>query len=545
MAAKRDEQCDVVVLGSGVAGLSTAIASQTLGLRTVLLEKAARIGGGTSYSAALVWVGSNHLAKAAGIDDKPEAVLEYMHFIGGGQQVPENMHAFVSQSPAALKFFERCGVPFRLVKGVPDHYFGIAPGALAFGRSVEADLVSGAVLGPWRERVVRPDNTPYRMTAEELVSWGGMNDFSSWDSRLMEERRRNDVRGLGVGLVTHLLRCALQAGVDIRTRHAAGEILFKEDAATGVVLGNGKTLRARRGVVIATGGYESNPQLVSDYEGLPGYHSMYPDSLQGDGLVLGSRAGGAVHLVQNHMQLFLGFPVPVAGSGKRGAKGRFELRLAGIIEMCSPHTIVVNQSGRRFADESYFQHMVPKLREFDTGRHVYTNLPCFLLFDQQYAQRYSFAGRAAGEPVPDYVQRAGTLPALAKALGIAPQGLAQTVQRFNGFVERGKDEDFGRGQVKWTLAAEQRGGAPRSLGTLSKPPFYGLELRPSAASSAGLLTNRHAQLLRHDRSPIKGLYALGNAAARIEYGVGYQAGFTMASGMTFGLLAARHMRKAR
>ena len=540
MAAKWDEQCDVVVLGSGVSGLSAALAAARHGLKTILLEKAGLVGGGTSHSVALVWVGSNHLARAAGIVDKPEAVLEYMNYIGGGQAVAENMHTFVSQSPAALKFFERCGIPFSLVKNVPDHYYGIAPGALAYGRSIEAGLISGKALGRWQKRVLRPANSPYHITAEEMITWGGVNSFSSWDPKLMAERRREDMRGQGVGLVTHLLRLSLEAGVDIRTRQSTKEILFKDDIATGVVLGKGKTLRALSGVVIATGGYESNPRLVADYEGLPGWHSMYPESLQGDGLVLGSRAGGAVHLIQNHMQLFLGFPVPVAE-----AKNRQEMRLAGIIEMCSPHTLVVNRAGRRFADESYFQHMGPKLREYDTRQHAYTNLPCFLIFDQQYADRYSVAGLPAGSVVPDYVKRAKTLPALGKALGIDGAGLTQTVQRFNGFVEKGKDEDYGRGQVKWTLAVEQRGSAPRSLGSLAKPPYYGLELRPSAASTAGLLTNKHAQVVRHDRSAIKGLYALGNAAARVEYGVGYQAGFTMASGMTFGLQAAKHMKKTR
>ena len=540
MAAKWNEQCDVVVLGSGVAGLSTALAAAKHGLKTVLLEKAGQIGGGTSLSYALIWVGSNHLAKAAGITDKPEAVLEYMNFIGGGQAVAENLETLVRQSPAALKYFERCGIPFRLVKNVPDHYYGVAPGSLAFGRSVEADLISGHVLGRWRERVVRPDNTPYCTTAEEQVSWGGINTFSSWDKKLIEERRRNDVCGMGVGLVMHLLQQTLAAGVDVRVRQNTKEIVFKDGAATGVVLANGKTIGARAGVVIATGGYESNAKLVADYEGLPDWHSMFPDSIQGDGLVLGSRAGGAVHVIQNHLTLFLGFPVPIEGKAKREG-----FRLSGIIEMCSPHTLVVNRSGERFADESYFQTMGLKLRQFDTRRHDYPNLPCFMIFDQQYADRYSFAGRPTGAAIPDYVKRANTLTELGEALGIDGKGLLKTVRRFNGFVAKGRDEDYGRGMGKWGLAVEQRGAAPRSMGTLKKPPYYGLQLRPSASGSAGLLTNKHAQVLRHDRSVIKGLYSLGNAAAHVEYGVGYQAGLTIAGGLTFGLLAAKHMVKGR
>lgn len=110
---------------------------------------------------------------------------------------------------------------------------------------------------------------------------------------------------------------------------------------------------------------------------------------------------------------------------------------------------------------------------------------------------------------------------------------------------QGRDEDFGRGELKWTLAKEKRGKAPRSLGTLQRAPYYGIELNPTVAGSAGLLTNRHAQVLRFGREPIPGLYAVGNAAARTEYGSGYQAGLTMASGMTFGLMAGAHMKTAR
>lgn len=539
MALKWDEACDTVVLGTGIAGLSTALAATRRGLRTVVLETAAQVGGGTSHSAGLIWVGQNHLAKAAGVDDPREQVLDYMTFLAGGQALRENMATFIDYSPGALRFFERCGIPFRLVKGVPDHYFGMAPGALAFGRSVEAALISGHTLGKWCNRVERPKNAPYFMTAEEQVAWGGFTKISEWDRDLVRKRQQNDDRGVGVGLVTHFLGRLLAEGVAPRVRQNVTELVVERDRVAGVRLSTGKTIRAHAGVAIATGGYDSNPKLMNDFEGLPGVHSMFPASLRGDGLILGSRAGGAVHVVQNHMQLFLGFPVPVGDSGRET-----EFRLAGIMEACSPHTLVVNRAGERFGDESYFQHLAPKLREFSVERHDYPNLPCFLVFDQSFADAYSFAGRAAGAPIPRWVKRADDVEALAKMLQVEPQGLSRTVSRFNGFVRQGRDEDFGRGEAKWTLAKEKRDGAPRSLGTLAKPPYYGIELRPSVASSAGLLTDAGARVMRYDRRPIRGLYAIGNAAAHTEFGAGYQAGYTMTSGMTFGLLASTHMRRA-
>ena len=514
---------DVVVLGSGIAGLATALAAQRLGLKAVVLEKAEKLGGGTCYSSGLIWVGSNHLAGVQGIVDPLADVLQYMHFLGGGQEDKHNMDTFVRQAPEALRFFEACGIPFRLVTGTADHYFNVAPGALRFGRTIEATLIAGSELGAWQDRVVRPENALHCVTAEELFASRGRN----WDGGFMAERKRQDLRGLGVGLITHFLRAALRAGVEVRTGQNVSAVV----PGVGVTLDDGGSIQAGAGTVIATGGYESNPALVASFEGIPQWHTCFPDSLRGDGLALGSRAGGAVHVIQNSLQLFLGLPVPV------GATGRTEIRLAGIIELTSPHTMVVNERGRRFADESVFQRVAARMREFDVDRHQHANLPCYLVSDSQFTKQYSFGGMPVGE-IPPWVQSAPTPEALAHKLGIDADGLTRSIQRFNGFAENGKDEDFDRhGDLRFPDRP--------TLGTLRDAPFYGVQLRPTGSGSAGLLTNADAQVLGHDRSPITGLYAIGNAAAKTELGVGYQAGLTMASGMTFGLLAARQMAKAK
>ncbi len=534
------EQFDVIVLGSGIAGLSAALSAQRLGKRTLLLEKSAKMGGSTAYSYGLIWMGLSHLAKRAKVADSREAVLDYMRFLGGGQEIRAHMEQMVDQSPRALKFFEECGIRFRLVDGVADHYAGMTPAARDFGRSIEADLIEGKLLGKWRNKIVRPHNAPYRVRAEELVKWGGMSNASNWDAALMAERERNDVQGLGVGLVSSFLQAALAAGVEVRLAQHVRQLLMDGERVTGVLLRNGKRLLASAGVVIAAGGYESNPDMVSDFDGLPGWQALIPLEMLGDGLVLGTRAGGAIHAIQNSMRLQLGFRVPVADP-----KIKYEVQAASIIELCSPHTFVVNQAGKRFADESYFQHMAPKLRAYDNVLRRHPNLPCYLIFDQQFAKRYSFAGKPAGAAIPDWVTRARTPAALAKRLGIDAAGLQHTTTLFNQHVEQGKDVEFGRGESKWSLAVEEARAKPRSLGTLDQAPYYGIELFPTGGVSAGLLVSKHSQVLRFDRTPISGLYAVGNSTARTEFGVGYQAGFTLASGMTFGYLAAKHLARQR
>ena len=523
---------DVVVVGSGVAGLAAAIASARLGMETVLLEKHDKIGGSTSYSWGLLWAAPNHVAEAAGEQDNIEDVLAYMNFLSGGEADVARMEAFVRESPGALKFYEEAGLELQLTRGLPDHYHGLAPGSRASGRYVETTLASGEALGEWRERVLMPP-AEFRATGEELVSWGGMNNAANWPSDILAGRRKSDLRGLGVGLVSQLLSVLLRLGVVPRTNCAADTLILKVGRVVGVKTTEGQRFGARRGVVIASGGYESSARLTGELERLPGFVSMFPRHISGDGIVLGQEAGAALRHLLANMSLFLGYEVP-------GETPFF--RSASIIEMCSPHTIVVNRAGRRFADESYFQQVVPKILHFDPVTHSYPNLPCFLLFDQQYVDRYSVAGAAAGTPAPDWVTRADSVAELAEKLGVDAGNLTETVRRFNGFAERGLDEDFQRGTQAFSLARQSEGA---KLGTLKAGPFYAIELRPSSLSSAGLATDSLGRVLHLRGYPIPGLYASGNAAAHTEYGAGYQAGHSLMSGMTFSLLAARQMAAER
>ena len=141
---------DVVVLGSGIAGLAGALAAHELGLNAIVLEKAEKLGGGTTNSYGLIWVGQNHLARAAGYEDNRDDVIAYMRFLSGGFLDEQRMQTFVDRGREAIQFFEGCGVRFRVVRGLTDHYYGTAPGTRAVGRSLEVELISGYDLGDWR-----------------------------------------------------------------------------------------------------------------------------------------------------------------------------------------------------------------------------------------------------------------------------------------------------------------------------------------------------------------------------------------------------------
>jgi 3-oxosteroid 1-dehydrogenase len=532
---------DVVILGSGIAGLAAALAAHELGLRPVVLEKASTLGGGTVQSYGLIWVGQNHLAQAAGYSDTRDEVVAYMRFLGGGCLDDDRMRTFVDRSPEALKFFERCGVCFRVIRGLTDHYYGKSPGSHAVGRSLEVDLISGLDLGDWRERLSAPNDVPSFVTAEEQIAWGGINSFSRWDQDLVRERRRQDMRGKGLGLICHFLKLLRSGGVPVLTEQHVESLAVEDRRVTGVVMRSGETIRAREGVILATGGYGANPQMSREFEQLPGFaqeaSDLMPASLTGDGLVLGAEIGGILHKIENSLRVMLAYTIPPEMPG-----GTATCVYAGIVELCSPHTILVNRSGRRFADETFFQGIVPQLRLFDAVRHEYPNLPAYLIFDAQYLKKYSFANQPIGSAVPETVARAGSLPELAAKLGIDPDQLENTVRRFNGFAEAGVDGDFHRGENQWKLAsANTAQGTNGSLGTIEEAPFYGIGLRPAGGSSVGLLTDVRGRVIHQRHHPIPGLYASGNAAAATEHGVGYQAGLSLASSMTFSYLAVRHM----
>lgn len=534
---------DVVAVGSGIAGLVAALTAAELGLRVLVLEKSTRLGGTTAVGNGL-WVGCSSVARDAGYDDSPEEVLAYLRFLAGDEGDDERIQALAEEAPRALDFLIGCGVRFQVTEGLDDHYLGVAPGAHGPGRHLEAAPVSAYDIGDYADQVLQPFDLPIEATLQELIEWGGFASPTTWNSSELERRRRAGVRARGAGLVVHLVAQLQARGVAIALAEGAASLVLKDGAVVGVRTDRGRTIDAAAGVVLACGGYASNARLARRLSTVSGWRSMYPPSHTGDAMAMASEAGAAVKTIHNYLGIILGFPVPEAAESEAPA-----FRLAGISEMLCPHTVVVNRRGQRFGDETYFQLLAPALREFDVDARTAVNVPCFLIFDSQYLERFSFAGREVGDPVPDWVHRAATLDELAQSMGIDAIGLQTSIDRFNRFAEQGVDEDYGRPSRRWSLASSDGWGGGTavnaSLGSLNKAPYYGVQLHPSGFVSAGLATNPRGQVLDNFDRPIAGLYAAGDAAAKDDHGIGYQAGCSFASGMTFGHLAGKHIAAER
>ena len=270
-----------------------------------------------------------------------------MRFIAGDQAIEDNLIAYVDRGPEALKFFEDCGLQFRISKGLSDHYYDSAPGSVAEGRCLNTDFIAATDLSAWQDMILTPRDTPLEVNSEELIAWGGITNIDHWPKDIMEDRRRRKIRTRGVGVVTHYVKQLLRRSVPIFPQTRVDRLITEGERVAGVATKTGKRIGCRRGVMLACGGYESNPDLVRAYEGLPGWQSMFPPTIEGDGIVMAAEIGAQVRVIHNNMALFLGFNLPGRQPGELPL-----FRLVGISEMLCPDTIVVNKAGHRFADES-------------------------------------------------------------------------------------------------------------------------------------------------------------------------------------------------
>jgi 3-oxosteroid 1-dehydrogenase len=287
------------------------------------------------------------------------------------------------------------------------------------------------------------------------------------------------------------------------------------------------------------GGYDWRPELARSFELLPEWHSMCQPTIEGDAMVLGPEVGAAIAAVPpNNLGLFFGYQIP-------GEEQEGKPMWRGSWEGGHPHAIWVNKAGKRFADESFYRDYLPRARAWDGVTQTQPNFPPYLIFDSNFRGKYPLGTFLPPHELPaSLVARAPTLRELAAQLEIDGDALEATVARFNGFCAEGVDHDFRRGTYPWAamMTGDRRMGRNPNLGPLDKPPYYGLKLRVVSAgiNAAGLKTNVNAQVLHVRGRVIPGLYAVGNAAAPLDIGAGYQSGLSNLRGMVGGYLAGQH-----
>ena len=289
-------------------------------------------------------------------------------------------------------------------------------------------------------------------------------------------------------------------------------------------------------MVLASGGFEWSRELTAQFLGGVLTHPNSPPTNEGDGLRMAMSVGADL---ANMSEAWWCPSLVIPGEeydGRQLHRGDFATR-------SMPHTIIVNRRGRRFVNEAQnYNDLMKAFFAFEPNAYERPNLPAWLVFDHAYLEKYALMTVMPGQPVPEWLVRAETLDDLARTIGVDARGLAQTVERFNGFALEGADPEFGRGQSLYDRFYGDPDHAPNpNLGLIGKKPFYALEVHPGAiGTKGGARVNADAQVLRVDGAPIAGLYAAGNAMAGVT-GAGYPgAGATISAAMTFGYLAGRH-----
>ncbi len=532
---------DVVVLGTGAAGLVAALAAAEQGASVGLFEKTNRVGGTTAISGGGCWVPCNAQMAASGITDSRDDALRYLASLSFGHIRPGFAEAFVDDGPRVFRWLESA-TPLRMkiVSGYPDYHPERPGGKPAGGRTLEPELFSFRPLADWSDRVVAGHRNPHLMLSDTTLG-GGTGHL---DQQVQARREAEDLRGCGAALVGPLLKACLDRAVEPVTASRAQDVVIDDGRVAGVVVeqpGGAVVVRAARGVVLASGGFEWDPELVRGFLRGPMTSPASVPANVGDGLLIAMRAGAAL---DNMPQAWW---VPVIEIPGDVAFGRQRATLLNR-ERTLPRSIIVNQLGRRFTNEAAnYNALGGALHQLDAVRFDYVNLPCWLVFDAGYLARYGFRDVRPAGPAPAWMTQAGSLGELAAAIGVPADALTQTVARWNANVESGDDPDFHRGRSAYDVWSGDAAARPRvqaTLGPIDEPPYYAVQVRSGTlGTSGGPRTDLQGRVLDTRGQVIAGLFAAGNVAAA-PTGMAYGgAGGTLGPIITFayraGMAASR------
>lgn len=546
------DEYDVIVVGAGAGGMTAACVAAREGLATLLLEKAPRVGGTTAVSGGMVWVPGNPKFPPAHRDADRASARIYLDQTLPQWQDRGLTDAYLARAGEAIEYLEaRSAVSFRPVAFYPDYYPDL-PGAASGVRVLEPQAFDARALGA-DFRLLAPPLPEFTLFGGMMVDRADVAHLRKASrsvrsalrvARLLGRHARDRLafeRGahlvLGNALAARLLRSVLDAGVTLLTSVAGVALIEDAGRIAGVSLGGAKRIRARRAVVLATGGFSHDPALRARF--LPaqtGSASAACPTNTGDGLRLGLAAGG--RMPDDHVNN--AFWVPSSRLVRRD--GRAAVYPHTVTDRGKPGVVAVDRRGRRFVNEAQSYH------EFVQAMFRSNAIPAWLVCDRDAIWRYGlgavrpFTRRLDAQVASGYLVRAASLGELARAAGIDPAGLQASVARFNDDAREGVDREFGKGSNAYHRYVGDPARQPNAcLAPILAPPFYAVALYPGdLGTSAGLIANEHAQVLDAAGLPIAGLYACGNDMSSIMKGAYPGPGITLGPALVFGYLAARH-----
>jgi succinate dehydrogenase/fumarate reductase flavoprotein subunit len=551
-------QADVVIVGSGAAGLTAAVTAAKAGLSVIVLEATAVFGGTTAFSGGGVWIPANHHMSELGVADSPKDAEDYLKAVLGNFYDAEKIETYIKTAPEMLRYMEQNSDVLLAASTIPDYSPGL-PGWKT-GRCLLSADFDGAKLGADFEKVRAP--IPEMGLFHSMqVSPADAYRLQHWSSSISEAMfaakrvgryaldrlrgRRGRHMANGNALAGRLFKSARDAGATLWNNARARHLVVEDGRVTGVVVernGKQETVTATRGVILASGGFGANEEMRQKYlpQSAAGW-SVQPEGAQGDGVKMGVEAGA----VLNEGNAANGIWVP-ASAFKRPDGTLAKFPSLAFDRHCPGSIMVDARNGQRFVDESFhYQNFGEAALERGVTR-------IWMISDAEALGKY---GMGMVKPRPfspqpwvekGYIKEAATIAALADKIGLDPAALDKTVSDFNGYADAGRDPDFHRGENYYSAYMGDATHKPNpALGALRKAPFYALEVRPSDLGNVmGLNTNASAQVVDVSGTPIPGLYAAGldnNSIMRGRYPGG---GASIGPAMTFGYIAARQLAEA-
>ncbi|MEE2059178.1 FAD-binding protein [Rhodococcus artemisiae] len=528
---------DVIVLGSGAAGLAAVLSAHDAGADVGIYEKAEYVGGTAAWSGGMVWMPNNPHMKANGISDSPEEAFEYIKSLTHGLVDDSLLRAFLEHGPEAVSWLEEhTPVEFELIAGFPD-YHPTHPGAKeSGGRTMACPLFPFAELGEWASKVWVGHQLPSNIAISETTFGEGAGTGPT--SEDLERRKIRDERGTGQALVGAMLRGCLDRGITPRTGVRARSLIVEDGRVAGVRFdtdGVEFEVRARRAVILATGGFEHNAERVRSFLRGPLDRPVSVPTNTGDGLDMAMRVGASLG---NMREAWWAPTIDI----DHPDLGRVPWLVNG--ERSRPHSIMVNRAGVRFANESAnYNAFGAAFHYLDVSSYNYSNHPAWLIFDHHYLTKFGLASHSVASELPDWITRAESFETLAKAIDVPETALVATVRRWNENAVAGHDPDFGRGEStldRWWGDRDAGDSAAANVAPLDAPPYYAVQVRSGAlGTKGGPCTDAHGRVQSVDGTAIPGLYAAGNAMASVM-GMTYGgAGGTLGPALTYGWLAGR------
>lgn len=557
-----DHVVDVLVIGSGGGGMTAALAADARGLDTLVVEKSSYFGGSTALSGGGIWVPGAPSQRREGYVPDPDDVFTYLRTITDGLVSDARLRQYVDAAPAMMEFLEQASPWFEFVwkPGYADYYPEL-PGGSELGSTINVPAMDLRRLGDEEQHLLAPlalapkgiwlGPKDLRLFYQVRQSWRGKAVLVKLLWRMFRARVFGDrMAAIGQSLAARLRLAMVERDIPLWLDTPMTELIIDvSGAVTGAVVqrdGRRRRISARRGVILASGGFDHDLAWRKRYQPVLEHDWSFGNPLAtGDGIRAGERIGAASELLDEAWW----FPALC------WPDGRLQFMLN---ERMMPSQFIVNGDGERFVNEAapYMDFAHAMIAGQQTG---VTHIPCWLITDQRSFHRYVVAGhlpipKIPGAPVPTgrripqawldsgVVKAGSSFEELAAAIGVPSNRLRRTAERFNELARSGHDDDFNRGDSVYDNYYGDPTLPNPNLYPLGKPPYYAFRIiLGDLGTSGGLRTDEHARVLRADDSVIGGLYAVGNTSAPVMGRSYAGAGATIGPAMTFGYVAAQHI----